>query len=120
MNKKGRIYLSAVSPVYGRGISFKRRCLIDISRHSLRLHILASLPTSAPESAGLCALGLDSIVSGSLPIQRPDLTVRIDQGVAVAKKSSRLFAVAVRGTLSSVPDSLISGRSTRVQLPPFV
>ncbi len=45
---------------------FKQRCLIDISRHSLRLHILAPLPTTAPESAGLCAFGLGFIVSPSL------------------------------------------------------
>ena len=43
-----------------------KHCLNDTSRYSLRLHILAPLPTTAPESAGLCALGPGSIVCLSL------------------------------------------------------
>jgi hypothetical protein len=45
-----------------------------------RLHRLASPPTPTPESAGLCALALVSMVSLSLPIQRSGFAARINQG----------------------------------------
>ncbi|MDT9674009.1 hypothetical protein F6R97_05020 [Pseudomonas sp. JV414] len=43
-----------------------KHCLNDTSRYSLRLHSLAPLPTTTPESAGLCALRPGSIVCLSL------------------------------------------------------
>jgi hypothetical protein len=47
----------------------KRQRLKYISRHSPGLHNLAPLPTATPESAGLCALGVGSIVVRSLNVQ---------------------------------------------------
>jgi hypothetical protein len=41
-----------------------------------QLHRLAPLPTTTPESAGLCALALVSNVCASLPIQRSGLAIR--------------------------------------------
>ena len=43
----------------------------------LKLHRLASLPTTTPESAGLCALAWVSIVSASLKTQRSGLATRL-------------------------------------------
>ncbi|VVO56727.1 hypothetical protein PS858_00565 [Pseudomonas fluorescens] len=53
--------------------SLASQLLQSVSR---RLHRLAPLPTTTPESAGLCALVLISIVAASLPIQRSGLAAR--------------------------------------------
>ena len=50
----------------------------------LKLHRLASLPTTTPESAGLCALAWVSIVSASLKTQRSGLATRVQDNSTTA------------------------------------
>ena len=103
-----------------------KHCLKDTSRYSLRLHILAPLPTTAPESAGLCALGAGSIVSGSLTNQRSGFAAQVNQGAQRHRsfsddvfRSLNCVMAAVRGRSSGLPGSLIPGLRTCVQLPPI-
>src|SRR5690349_20084311 len=92
----------------------------------VRLHRLASLPTTTPESAGLWALTPDSIVTRSLQIQRSGFAAQVNQGaqrhhcLAVGAFVRPLFCVmaAVRGRLSGLPGSLIPGLRTCVWPPP--
>ncbi len=92
----------------------------------VKLRHLASLPTTTPESAGLCALALISIVSMSLPIQRPGLATR--SGISASTLQFRLHAckcaifdmVAVRGRPSGLPGLIPPGSLTCVQLPPLL
>lgn len=69
-------------------------------------------------------LGLTNLPQ-SLPIQRPDLTVRPINDRNAQHLFQAFFlclsyrvAAAVRGIPSGMPGSLITGRSIRVQLPP--
>jgi hypothetical protein len=88
-----------------------------------RLHHLAPLPTTTPESAGLCALGLGYIVFLSLTHQRSGLAARHHQGTPVSPFEqlmiidySALWRLCV-GHFGA-PGSLMPGLLTRVQPPP--
>jgi len=115
--KRGRIYLSLLLPFHG------------LSEHSTamfngRLQTLtqATQPCSIAYDCArirrLVRLGpglyrLRVADKSAIGFDRPTQSRRTS-----TQESFRLFAVAVRGTPSGVPDTLISGRSTRVQLPP--
>ncbi len=78
-----------------------------------RLRLLAPLPTTTPESAGLCALALGSNVCGSLSVQRSGLAAR--HNIKARRSASWRLCVGHFGA----PGSLIPGLLTRVLPPPF-
>ena len=78
-----------------------------------RLRSLAPLPTTTPESAGLCALARDSNVCRSLSVQRSGLAARHN----IKARRSALWRLCV-GHFGA-PGSLIPGLLTRVPPPPF-
>ena len=101
----------------------KHQCLKDIFKHSLRLHILAPLPTATPESAGLYALYLVYIVYGSLATQRPGLATRPGISTTTLQFVAAVCdddMVAVRGRPSGLPGLIPLGSLTRAQLPPLL
>ncbi|MDU9024860.1 hypothetical protein QZH45_17925 [Pseudomonas corrugata] len=63
-----------------RGRIYFRKSKSDVGHSCTGLHRLAPLPTTAPESAGLCAWGAGSIVCRSLTNQRSGLATRIILG----------------------------------------
>jgi hypothetical protein len=91
----------------GLKASNKQQCLTDTFRNSLRLHILAPLPTTAPESAGLCALGLGLIVSPVAEEQRSGLVARVSSRKALpfAEIFRLVFMVVMRRASSGAPFS---------------
>jgi hypothetical protein len=78
-----------------------------------RLRRLAPLPTTTPESAGLCALALGSNVGRSLSVQRSGLAAR--HNIKARRSASWRLCVGHFGA----PGSLIPGLLTRVLPPPF-
>jgi len=89
-----------------------------------RLQILAPLPTAKPESAGLCALGSDSIVVRSLTNQRSGLATRTQvKGASAFQASLRICIFAISSWWLYAGDLRVcrvplTGSLTRVQPPP--